>query len=73
MISLSYGQKYIKLESRNSFTPVDLISYVIQGFLWPTTWPTLAQAIGISSSITPPALPKPVGQTMLDVVLSFFS
>jgi hypothetical protein len=70
MISLSYGQKYTKLESRNSFTPVDLISYVLQGFLWPTTWPTLAHVIGISSQVTPPVGPK---QTMLDVLVSFFS
>jgi hypothetical protein len=33
MISLSYGQKYAKLESRISFTPVDIITYLIQGFL----------------------------------------
>jgi hypothetical protein len=75
MISLSYGQKYAKLESRNSFTPVDLISYIIQGFLWPTTWPTLAKAIGVSSSITAPATPaaKTTEEIILRAGAYFFS
>jgi hypothetical protein len=59
MISLSYVQKYSNLASRTSFTPIDAISYAIQGFLWPSTWPSLAQAIGISSTIAPPSSPSP--------------
>ena len=59
MISLSYGQKYAVEASRTSFTPVDLVSYVIQGFLWPSTWPSLAQAIGIASNIVAPSAPTP--------------
>ena len=67
MISLSYGQKYAKVESRTSFTPVDLITYLIQGFLWPTTWPTLAHTIGIQSTITAPGAPAKVGFIILHV------
>jgi hypothetical protein len=73
MISLSYGQKYAKVESRNSFTPVDLISYIIQGFLWPTTWPTLAKAVGVESSITAPATPAKVGENIFYIITFFFS
>ena len=75
MISLSYGQKYAKVESRISFTPVYFISYLIQGFLWPTTWPTLAKAIGVSSSIGGPTAPSSSrsGQIILHVVSPLFS
>ena len=57
MIGLSYFQKYSNIDARTSFTPIDLITYLLQGFLWPTTWPTLASAIGVSSFITAPAAP----------------
>jgi hypothetical protein len=67
MISLSYGQKYSTPASRISFTPVDLISYLIQGFLWPTTWPALAQAIGVGSIQGPVPPPKPVVDIILHV------
>jgi hypothetical protein len=74
MISLSYGQKYAKVESRTSFTPVDLLIYLIQGFLWPTTWPTLAKAIGVSTAITGPAAPPAkTSENILHVVISLFS
>jgi hypothetical protein len=73
MISLSYFQKYARLESRTSFTPVDFISYLIQGFLWPTTWPTIAKAIGVSSGITPPANPLTSGENLLHATLSVLS
>jgi hypothetical protein len=75
MISLSYGQKYAKVESRISFTPVDFISYLIQGFLWPTTWPALAQAIGVSSSITGPTVPpaSTTGEIVPHAVTFLFS
>jgi hypothetical protein len=74
MIGLNYGQKYVKEESRLSFTPVDFISYLIQGFLWPTTWPTLAKAIGVSSEITAPI--NPAGKTgfnLFEAAISLFS
>ncbi len=75
MISLSYGQKYAKIESRISFTPVDLISYLIQGFLWPTTWPTLAKAIGVSSAIMGPVSPpaNTTGENLFHAASSLFS
>jgi hypothetical protein len=71
MISLSYGQKYAKLESRISFTPVDIITYLIQGFLWPTTWPTLAKAIGVPSSVSGPT--ATTGENILHTLSSLFS
>ena len=75
MISLSYGQKYAKGEFQTSFTPVDFISYLIQGFLWPTTWPTLAKAIGVSSAITAPTNPptNTTGENLLHATISLFS
>lgn len=50
MLGLSYGAKYANEEARKSFTPVDLIQYLSQGFLWPSTWPTLASAVGFTAS-----------------------
>lgn len=73
MISLSYGQKYATEASRNSFTPVDLISYLLQGFLWPSTWPTLATALGVSTSITGPKAPTPGSENLLHAAVSLFS
>jgi hypothetical protein len=71
MISVSYGQKYAKLESRISFTPIDVITYLIRGFLWPTTWPTLAKSIGVPSSISGPT--ATTGENILHTVSSLFS
>src|SRR5688572_1951600 len=39
MLGISYGAKYANNDARESFTPVDLIQYLSQGFLWPSTWP----------------------------------
>ena len=47
MLGLSYGAKYSNTEARKMFTPVDVLQYVSQGVLWPSTWPALAQLIGI--------------------------
>ena len=47
MLGLSYGAKYSNTETRKLFTPVDVLQYVSQGVLWPSTWPALAQLIGI--------------------------
>jgi hypothetical protein len=75
MISLTYRQKYSVPASRISFTPMDAISYLIQGFLWPATWPSFADAIGFSTRLTPPSSPGNE-QHSLDFfghLISFFS
>lgn len=46
MMLLSYGAKWADANSRLVFTPVDLLQYIVQGFLWPATWPALAEKIG---------------------------
>ena len=48
LLSLSYGAKYSHEDSRSTFTPMDLLSFFVQGLLWPTTWPTLAKFLGVS-------------------------
>ncbi len=53
MLGLSYGAKYANPNAREYFTPVDLIQYLSQGFLWPSTWPGLANFLGIPK-IEPP-------------------
>jgi hypothetical protein len=53
MLGLSYGAKYANPDARESFTPVDLIQYLSQGFLWPSTWPALADLLGVQK-IQPP-------------------
>lgn len=62
MMSISYGAKYGNAASRDNFTPLDLIQYVSQGFLWPATWPTLADRLGIDP-IAPPTAPNPVSES----------
>jgi hypothetical protein len=47
MLGISYGAKYANDNARESFTPVDLIQYLSQGFLWPSTWPALADLLGV--------------------------
>ncbi len=54
MLGLSYGAKYSNIEARSIFTPVDALHYGSQGILWPSTWPALADLIGIQR-ITGPA------------------
>jgi hypothetical protein len=46
MLGISYGAKYANEQSRKEFTPVDLVQYVTQGFLFPSSWPALAQLLG---------------------------
>jgi hypothetical protein len=53
MLGISYGAKYANADARTSFTPLDLIQYLSQGFLWPSTWPALAQFTGVGT-IEPP-------------------
>ena len=53
MLGVSYGAKYASPEARESFTPMDLIQYFSQGFLWPSTWPALADILGVHK-IEPP-------------------
>lgn len=47
MLGISYGAKYSNASARASFTPMDLIQYFGQGFLWPSTWPGLAKFLGV--------------------------
>ena len=53
MLEITYGAEYANADARESFTPVDLIQYLSQGFLWPSTWPALASFAGIQK-IEPP-------------------
>jgi hypothetical protein len=54
MLGISYGAKYANENARRTFTPVDLIQYLSQGFLWPSAWPALATFVGIKTTIAPP-------------------
>ncbi len=53
MLGISYGAKYANPAARRSFTPIDLIQYLSQGFLWPSTWPALADFLGVQELIPP--------------------
>lgn len=53
MLGISYGAKFANPEARTSFTPMDLIQYLSQGFLWPSTWPGLAKFLDVDV-IKPP-------------------
>jgi hypothetical protein len=55
MLGITYGAKYANADARESFTPVDLIQYLSQGFLWPSTWPALASVAGIQKIEAPQA------------------
>jgi hypothetical protein len=53
MLGLTYAAKYANSDARTKFTPLDLTQYLVQGFLWPSTWPALADLLGIQN-ISPP-------------------
>ena len=53
MLGISYAAKYSDVSARESFTPLDLLQYFGQGFLWPSTWPGLAATLGLPR-IEPP-------------------
>ena len=53
MLGISYGAKYANPSASVTFTPVDLVQYISQGFLWLSTWPALADFLGIQK-IAPP-------------------
>jgi hypothetical protein len=53
MLGITYGAKYANDDARTKFTPVDLIQYLSQGFLWPSTWPALASVLHVPQ-IAPP-------------------
>ena len=53
MLGVSYGAKYANVDARESFTPMDLIQYLSQGFLWPSTWPALADFLGVQKIEAP--------------------
>ncbi|HEX9867022.1 MAG TPA: hypothetical protein VGC99_00255 [Candidatus Tectomicrobia bacterium] len=46
--------QYANPQTRLIFTPMDLIQFLSQGFLWPSAWPTLADTFGIDEVIQPP-------------------
>ena len=73
MLGISYGAKYASENARKIFTPVDLIQYLSQGFLWPSTWPALAEALGFERIEPPEAVAlglfEPVHQ-LLDSIIS---
>jgi hypothetical protein len=54
MLGLTYGAKYSNPNSRSDFTPVDALQYLSQAFLWPSTWPALADLVGIQKVAPPP-------------------
>jgi hypothetical protein len=54
MLGLTYGAKYANADARRTFTPVDFLQYMSQGFLWPSTWPALADFLGVQS-LEPPS------------------
>jgi hypothetical protein len=58
MIGLNYLQIYSGLDSRTTFTLIDLITFFIQGFLWPSTWPTLATAMESQVRLQHPQHPE---------------
>jgi hypothetical protein len=58
MMSVSYGAKYGDTANRANFTPLDVIQYTAQGFLWSASWPTFAHVLGIQP-VTPPSLMMP--------------
>jgi hypothetical protein len=60
MLGISYGAKYASEQARREFTPVDLVQYLGQGFLWPSTWPALADRLGVDK-IEPPDTAATVG------------
>ncbi|SRR5260370_9477633 len=62
MLGITYGAKFANADARKSFTPVDLIQYLSQGFLWPSTWPALAEFL----KVTPIAPPK--GATAVQLI-----
>ena len=68
MLGISYGAKYANADAREGFTPADLIQYLTQGFLWPSTWPALAKFLGITS-IEPPIKGASLLQDMMPALL----
>jgi len=64
MLGITYGAKYANDDARTKFTPVDLIQYLSQGFLWPSTWPALAHVLGIQQ-VAPPVQ----GSSLLERIL----
>jgi len=71
MLGVTYGAKYANAQSRKEFTPVDLIQYTSQGFLWPSAWPSLAAALGVRQ-IEPPTTASWL-QNATDLISTFFS
>jgi hypothetical protein len=59
MLSVTYYPKYLLEESRNRFTPPEMIQYLLQGIIWPSAWPTLAVQLGLETPpIDKPTIPE---------------
>ena len=46
VMGAAYGAKYNNTSTRDSFSPLDVIQFTMAGFLWPSTWPALAEKAG---------------------------
>ncbi|HVP04999.1 MAG TPA: hypothetical protein VMT90_04905 [Dehalococcoidia bacterium] len=53
MLGIHYGVKFASAADRTKFSPMDLVQYVVHGFLWPAAWPTLADRFGIDKIDAP--------------------
>jgi hypothetical protein len=71
-LHFSWGAKASTAEGRKSFTPDDLLQYVMQGFLWPSAWPGLASLFGIQAIQPPHAEPFPKDFGWLNNMVNIF-
>jgi hypothetical protein len=62
MLGISYGAKYANEQTRMIFTPLDLIQFFTQGFLWSSSWPTLATLFGVE------IIQAPESTALLDII-----
>ncbi len=72
MLGLSYGAKYSNADARMSFTPVDVLQYLSQGILWPSTWPALAKVMGVQAPEGPGKATATVLWGHATTITSFF-
>jgi hypothetical protein len=53
MLGISYGTKAHREATRRSLTPLEVVHFTAQGFLWPGAWPALASVLGIQAIAGP--------------------
>ena len=53
MLGVGYAAKYSNQTAAASFTPMDLVQFLSQGFLWPSAWPAFAERLGVER-VAPP-------------------